>query len=256
MINRHATSALLLALSSLTFAACADIDSEPFDSSDVGLSGRPSFDVFKGADGRFYFNFSAANHEIILSSQGYRARTPALAGVLSVLDNASSPSAFDVKPANNGGFYFNLKATNGQIIATSEVYSTRGNANRGVEAVIENAGDYLAFSAARTGARFIVFENSAGGFNFQLRAKNGRVVLRSESYTSEAAALNGTFSVADNGTREQNFEVLEAANGDYYFNLRATNGQIIGTSQMYSTKSNATHGMRSIVALIPNVDLM
>ncbi len=255
MIKRHITSALLLALSSLTFAACADVDSEPFDSSDVGLSARPSFDVFKGADGRFYFNFSAANHEIILSSQGYRGRTPALAGVLSVLDNASSPSAFEVNPAR-GGFYFNLKAANGQIIATSEVYSTKGNANRGVETVIDNVGDYLAFSAARTGARFIVFENSAGGYNFQLRAKNGRVVLRSESYTSEAAALNGTFSVADNGTREKNFEILEAANGDYYFNLKATNGQIIGTSQMYSTKSNATRGMRSMVALIPSIDLM
>ncbi len=254
-------SALLAAtaLSALSFTAttgCANVDANAYDSEGSDLSGRPSFDVFQGANSRYYFNFSAANHEIILASQSYSSRTGAIGGVLSVLDNAGDELAYDLRPANGGGYYFNVKAGNGQIIATSEVYSTKSNANRGIETVTRNVGDYLAFSNARTGARFVVFENEGGNYSFQLRAKNGQVVLNSESYKSEASALNGTFSVADNGITEASYEVLEAANGDYYFNLIASNGQIIGTSQMYSTKSNATRGMRAIVALLPSVDLM
>lgn len=244
----------LLALTSTLAVGCADVD--VVGQSEDEVSGRSSFDVFEGLNGRYYFNFSAANHEIILSSQGYSTRTAALAGVLAVQDNALEKGNFDVRDAKNGGAYFNLIAGNGQIIATSEVYSTRSNANRGVGTVIDNVGDYLAFASRRTGARFIVFESEAGNFLYQLRAKNGEVVLHGEAYKTEAAALNGTFSVADNGIDEGNFEVLPAASGGFYFNLIATNGQIIGTSEVYSTKSNATRGLRAVAALLPDVDLL
>ena len=254
MTKINKTLSSLIALIALAGIGCADTDSVGHSEGEV--SGRPVFDVFEGTDSRYYFNFSAANHEIILASQSYSTRTGALAGVLSVLNNAIDASSFRVNDANNGGAYFNVHAANGAIIATSEVYANRSSANRGVETVINNVGDYLDFAARRTGARFIVFENENGAYFFQLRAKNGAVVLRSESYKTEAAALNGTFSVAQNGLETGNFDTLQAASGGFYFNLVATNGQIIGTSEVYSTKSNATRGRNAIVKLLPIVELL
>ena len=117
--------------------------------------------------------------------------------------------------------------------------------------------DYLVFLATRTGARFVVSESADGRFYFNLHAKNGAIVLSSQSYSSEAAALNGTFSVAANGIDPDNFDVREASSGfGYYFNLIATNGQTVGTSEVYSSKSNAKRARDSIVVLLPNVDLL
>ncbi len=254
--TKTATRTILsIALLSLAAAACADVDA-PNGETEGDLSVRSSFDVFEGENGRYYFNFSAGNHEIILSSQGYASRTGALAGVLAVLDNALDESSFNVKATKSGGAHFNLVAANGEIIASSEVYSTMSNARRGVKSVVRNIGDYLAFSARRSGARFVVFEGESGRYFYQLRAKNGEVVLRSQSYATEAGALNGTFSVADNGLETSSFEVLAAANGGFYFNLVAGNGEIIGSSEIYSTKSNATRGVRAMIALLPDVELL
>jgi len=63
--------------------ACADVDGS-LGTSEDSISARASFDVFEGANGLTYFHLNAANHEIILASQGYKSRTGALAGVLAL----------------------------------------------------------------------------------------------------------------------------------------------------------------------------
>ena len=59
-----------------------------------------------------------------------------------------------------------------------------------------------------------------------------------------------------NGTTEARYQVNPSRDGGYYFNLTSTNGQIIGTSEVYSTRSNAVRGCDSIIELLPTVELL
>lgn len=252
MHKTHITTASLLAL--LSLGACAAVDD--IGTAEESVSGRPSFEVFEGEDGRYFFNFSAANHEIILQSQGYSSRTAALGGLISVLDHGGFEANYALLEAGNGEHYFNLLAGNGQVIATSETYGQKSDAARAINNTIDNVDDYLAFQASRRGARFVVFEGHDGRFFFHLRAANGAIVLQSQGYKSEAAALNGTFSVAGNGIDLDNYELKPSGETGYYFNLKAANGEIIGTSEVYSTQSNARRACEDIATLLPSVELL
>jgi uncharacterized protein len=251
-LNRLAT---ILLCAFLGAACIAEVDT--LESSDSELAGRPHFDLFKGADGQFYFNLVASNYEVILSSEGYTGRTGALNGVLSVLDNAGFRGNYEVKQASNGQYYFTLQAANGRVIGMSELYVTRAGADNGIAANIRAVSDYFAYWYQHTGARCQVFEDRGGNWRFNLYAKNGAVVLISQAYRSgEASALNGCFSVKDNGVNPERYDVRQASNGGWYFNLKATNGQVIGTSEVYSSKFNAERGRDAIVALLPDIDLL
>jgi len=60
--------------------------------------------------------------------------------------------------------------------------------------------------------------------------------LRSEQYTSKSSAQNGIESVRKNAAEEKRYELKESSNGKFYFNLKAVNGQIIGTSPMFASE--------------------
>ena len=245
-------SLLILAIGAFS-SACS---SEQIGASATGVSGRPSFELFEGHNGDYYFNLVATNHEIVLSSEGYASRTGALTGILSVLDNAGEAANYQLREAVNGQHYFVLKAQNGQIIGLSELYSTKGNAKQGIDNTADVADDYLGFIATRTGARFTVFEGTNGLYYFNLKAGNGEIVLQSQAYSSEADALNGTFSVAESGTSSSNFDIKTSKDGGAYFNLKAGNNEIIGTSEIYSSKSNARRGRNDVIKLLPNVNIL
>jgi len=93
---------------------------------------------------------------------------------------------------------------------------------------------------------FEIYKDNSGEFRFRLKASNGEPILASEGYTTKSACENGIASVAKNSQDENRFELKEAKNGKWHFNLKATNGQIIGTSQMYSSESGAKNGMKSV----------
>lgn len=99
-------------------------------------------------------------------------------------------------------------------------------------------------------ASFETFQGLDGRHYFHFVAANGENVLRSQGYTALASAENGVSSVLENGSDKRNFDVLEARNGDYYFNLKAANCAVIGTSQLYASKSNAERGARTVRALV------
>lgn len=99
-------------------------------------------------------------------------------------------------------------------------------------------------------AYFETFQGLDGRFYFNLMAANGENVLRSQSYTRLASAEGGVSSVLENGYDKRNFDVKQASNGDWYFNLKAGNNQVIGTSEMYASKSNAERGARTVRALV------
>ena len=91
-----------------------------------------------------------------------------------------------------------------------------------------------------------------GEFQFNLKADNGQVILSSEGYTTKSACMNGVESVRKNSADEKRFDKLTAANGKFYFNLKATNGQIIGSSQMYEAESGRDNGIDSVQRNAPD----
>jgi uncharacterized protein len=99
-------------------------------------------------------------------------------------------------------------------------------------------------------AYFETFQGMDGRHYFNLVAGNGENVLRSQGYTRLASAQKGVASVLANGNDKRQFDVKQATNGDWYFNLRAANNEIIGTSELYASKSNAERGARTVRALV------
>lgn len=104
--------------------------------------------------------------------------------------------------------------------------------------------------------KFVVTTRKNGEFQFNLKAGNGEVILSSEGYTTKAACLNGIESVKKNAPEEKRFELLTAKNGKFYFNLKAGNGQVIGTSQMYAAEASAKKGMASVAANAPEAEVV
>ena len=95
--------------------------------------------------------------------------------------------------------------------------------------------------------KFEIKTRKNGEFQFNLKATNGQVILTSEGYKTKASCLNGVESVKKNCQDEKRFEIKEASNGKPYFNLMATNGQIIGSSQMYANQVNMKNGIASVM---------
>ncbi|WP_193214679.1 YegP family protein [Luteolibacter marinus] len=87
---------------------------------------------------------------------------------------------------------------------------------------------------------------SAAKFTFTLNAANHEVILASQGYEEKASALNGIESVRKHGTLEGNFDRRTSAAGEPYFVLKASNGQIIGTSEMYSSEAARDNGIASV----------
>jgi uncharacterized protein YegP (UPF0339 family) len=107
-------------------------------------------------------------------------------------------------------------------------------------------------ATARQG-RFEIFEGQDSQFYFRLVAGNGENVLRSEGYVSRSGAESGIASVKVNGIDAERYDVKENAAGEHYFNLVARNGQIIGTSEGYASKSNAERGVETVVRVVQSL---
>lgn len=102
------------------------------------------------------------------------------------------------------GVKFDLKAGNGEVIATSEVYTTLDACQNGVESVKKNAPvaniedqTVEGFETAKN-PKFEIYQDKAGEFRFRLKATNGQVIAVSEGYKAIASCKNGIESVAKN----------------------------------------------------------
>jgi uncharacterized protein YegP (UPF0339 family) len=90
--------------------------------------------------------------------------------------------------------------------------------------------------------------NDKGQFSFTLKADNGEVILRSEQYETKASAASGIASVQKNSPLDERYDRKDASDGRPYFNLKAGNHQIIGTSQMYKDAAGRDGGIASVKA--------
>jgi len=98
------------------------------------------FEIKKDKAGEFRFNLKASNGQVILSSEGYKAKPSCKNGIESVKKNSQSDSNFERKD-NNGKYRFNLKSTNSQVIGTSESYNSSAAMENGIASVMKNAPD-------------------------------------------------------------------------------------------------------------------
>ena len=103
--------------------------------------------------------------------------------------------------------------------------------------------------------KFVISKNDKEQYRFNLKAGNGQVILSSQEYSSKAACENGIQSVRTNAADDSKFERLTAKDGRPYFNLKAANAQVIGTSQMYSSEDAMEKGIASIKENAPGASV-
>ena len=102
------------------------------------------------------------------------------------------------------GFKFDLKAGNGEVIVTSEVYASEAACRNGVASVQKNApvaaveNQTVEGYAVEKHPKFEVYADKAGEFRFRLKATNGQIIAVSEGYKAMASCLNGIESVKKN----------------------------------------------------------
>jgi uncharacterized protein YegP (UPF0339 family) len=96
---------------------------------------------------------------------------------------------------------------------------------------------------------------AAGKFHFNLKAGNGEVILTSQQYEAKASAENGIESVRKNAADDGRFERKTSKDGSPYFVLTATNGQVIGQSEMYSSTAGMENGIASVKKNAPEAKL-
>ncbi len=104
--------------------------------------------------------------------------------------------------------------------------------------------------------KFVISKRSNGEFQFNLKADNGQSILSSEGYSEKASCKNGIESVKKNSQDDKRFARETASNGKFYFNLTATNGQTIGTSQMYADEAGRDNGIDSVKANAPEAEVV
>ena len=99
--------------------------------------------------------------------------------------------SFELKRSKSNEYYFVLKAENGGVILTSEMYKTKDSAENGIASVQKNAVLDERYARATSAAN--------GKFRFNLTAANHQVIGISELYETEATREAGIASVKRNG---------------------------------------------------------
>ena len=91
-----------------------------------------------------------------------------------------------------------------------------------------------------------------GQFHFNLLATNGQPILSSEMYKAKDSALNGIESVRKNSQRDGAFQTKTSSSDKHYFLLMASNGQVVGQSQMYASAAGCKSGIESVQKNAPS----
>ena len=94
--------------------------------------------------------------------------------------------------------------------------------------------------------KFVMTKRLTGEYQFNLKSKNGLVILISEGYTTKANCEAGIESVKRFSQYESHFERRVSKDRKIYFNLLASNGQVIGTSQRYGSDFACDKGIASV----------
>jgi uncharacterized protein YegP (UPF0339 family) len=103
---------------------------------------------------------------------------------------------------------------------------------------------------------FVLTKNTAAKFRYNLRAGNNEIMLTSELYETKSGALSGIASVRKNAPDENRYVRKTATNGSPYFVLTAANGEVIGTSELYSSTTARDNGISAVMKTAPDAPLV
>jgi len=103
--------------------------------------------------------------------------------------------------------------------------------------------------------KFVINKDKADQYRFNLKAGNGEIILSSQGYIAKSSCENGSESVRTHSQDDNMFKRNTASDGSPYFNLKASNGQVIGTSEMYSGNSAMETGIASVKANAPDASI-
>ena len=95
-------------------------------------------------------------------------------------------------------------------------------------------------------SKFIIKKTTTGQYRFDLKAGNGEVILNSENYETKSACENGVDSVKRNADKDERYERETSTSGKPFFTLKASNGQVIGTSELYESTAARDNGIESV----------
>ncbi|KFE98361.1 hypothetical protein IX39_13020 [Chryseobacterium formosense] len=104
--------------------------------------------------------------------------------------------------------------------------------------------------------KFIITKRKNNDYQFNLKAGNGQVILTSQGYATKSGCKNGIESVKTNSPFDSRYERMTSSNSQYYFNLKAGNGEIIGTSEMYTTSTARDNGIESVKSNAPEAEII
>lgn len=154
-------------------------------------------------------------------------------------------------------FRYRLKASNGELLVVSELYTSEKACRTGIETIKKNAET----------AKVEIVEDKHGLFSFRIMTKQGRCLATSANYKTKARALAASesfkkFVVTERIELEEaadHFEVEEftkeitpeekgkykvsAVNDGYIYQLVASNGRVIATSQVYKSDASCKEGL-------------
>lgn len=103
--------------------------------------------------------------------------------------------------------------------------------------------------------KFVITKRTNGDFQFNLKAGNGQVILTSQGYAAKSSCENGIESVRTNSQDDNRFERKTSTNDKPYFNLKASNGQVIGNSEMYESLAAMENGITSVKNNAPEASI-
>ncbi|RQO39579.1 hypothetical protein DBR39_11495 [Chryseobacterium sp. KBW03] len=104
--------------------------------------------------------------------------------------------------------------------------------------------------------KFVITQRVNREYQFNLKAGNGEIILTSEGYVQKASCQKGIESVRVNSQEDSRYDRRVAVNSKEYFVLKARNGEIIGKSQLYSTKSGMENGIASVKSNAPDAEII
>jgi len=90
-----------------------------------------------------------------------------------------------------------------------------------------------------------------GEYQFHLITDSGQVILKSEEYITKVNCLSSIDSVRKNSQDDTKMECKIAVNGDFFFNIKGSNGQVIGTSQLYENVASVENGIETVRSHAP-----
>lgn len=104
--------------------------------------------------------------------------------------------------------------------------------------------------------KFVITQRINKEYQFNLKAGNGEIILTSEGYVQKASCYKGIESVRINSQDDSRYDRRVTTNGKDYFVLKARNGEIIGKSQLYSSKSSMENGIHSVKINAPTAEII